>query len=124
MKMKKLLCTMLAALMVSGMAIPAFAETITFDVTVPGDILSRKALKADSEQRFYVTGTGFNKGGTLYCTSVKYEDASVFSHSAAISPYLLKNNAMYRKYAEPGKMYYMTTNASVSGLHVTGRYTP
>lgn len=29
-----------------------------------------------------------------------------------------------RSYAPSGQYYYMTTSASVSNLHVTGRYTP
>lgn len=32
--------------------------------------------------------------------------------------------ASYRSYAPSGQYYYMTTSASVSNLHVTGRYTP
>lgn len=53
-----------------GSTVPAMAQTVSFDITVPGDILSQRAIKADSEQRFYVTGSSFNKSGTLRCTSI------------------------------------------------------
>ena len=46
------------------------------------------------------------------------------SNTASISPSKLSGSASYRSYAPSGQYYYMTTSASVSNLHVTGRYTP
>lgn len=62
-KIKRTLCGLVASLCLVGSTVPVFAETVDFDVTVPGDILSPRAAKFDSEQRFYVTGTLFNKTG-------------------------------------------------------------
>lgn len=82
------------------------------------------AVKADSEQRFYVTGTSFNKTGTLNCRSINRNNSAIQSNTASISPSKLSGSASYRSYAPSGQYYYMTTSASVSNLHVTGRYTP
>lgn len=123
-KIKRILCGLTASLCIVGSSIPAMAQTVDFDITVPGDILSQRAEKADSEQNFYVTGDSFNKTGTLYCTSIRRDNSSVKSNTASISPSKLSGSASYRTYATSGKYYYMTTSASVSNLHVTGRYTP
>ncbi|MDO4274812.1 MAG: hypothetical protein Q4D16_14180 [Eubacteriales bacterium] len=123
-KLKRAMCGLVASLCVAGCTVPVFAETVTFNITVPGDIISKRALKADSEQRFYVTGTSFSSAGTLYCTSINLNDSTIRSNTASISRSKPSSNASYRKYAPAGQYYYMSTSASVSGLHVTGRYTP
>ena len=115
---------LLAALMITGAAVPVFAETITFDVTIPGDFLSRRALKADSEQKFYVSATSFNKPGALQCTSYNLSNSSIYSYMATIRPSKLSDNKIYRSTAPAGQYYYMSTWSATSGLHVTGRYTP
>ena len=104
--------------------IPVFAETVDFDVTVPGDILSPRAAKFDSEQRFYVTGTLFNKTGRLDCRSINRTNSAIQSRIASISPSYLSSSALYYSNAPSGQTYYMTTSASVSYLRVKGRYTP
>ena len=121
---RKVAMAMVAAMAVSAFTVPVFAETVDFNVTVPGDILSRRAVKADSEQRFYVTGTSFNKTGTLNCRSINRNNSAIQSNTASISPSKLSGSASYRSYAPSGQYYYMTTSASVPNLHVTGRYTP
>ena len=121
---RKVAMAMVAAMAVSSFTVPVFAETVDFNVTVPGDILSRRAVKADSEQRFYVTGTSFNKTGTLNCRSINRNNSAIQSNTASISPSKLSGSASYRSYAPSGQYYYMTTSASVPNLHVTGRYTP
>ena len=123
-KVKRALCGLFASLCLVGSTVPVFAETVDFNITVPGDILSKRAIKADSEQRFYVTGTSFNKTGTLYCTSINRNNSAIRSNIASISPTKLSSSASYRSYAPSGQYYYMTTYASVSNIHVTGRYTP
>lgn len=60
------MCAFVVSLCLTGSTVPALAETVGFDITVPGDILSLRTAKADSEQRFYVTGTMFSKTVTLY----------------------------------------------------------
>ena len=123
-KIKRAMCGLAASLCLVGSTVPVFAETVDFNVTVPGDILSKRAEKADSEQRFYVTGTSFNKQGTLNCRSINRNNSAIQSNTASISPSKLSGSASYRSYAPSGQYYYMTTSASVSNLHVTGRYTP
>ena len=51
-KIKRAMCGLAASLCLVGSTVPVFAETVDFNVTVPGDILSKRAEKADSEQRF------------------------------------------------------------------------
>jgi hypothetical protein len=123
-KIKRAMCGLAASLCLVGSTVPVFAETVDFNVTVPGDILSRRAVKADSEQRFYVTGTLFNKTGTLNCRSINRKDSAIQSKIASISPSHLSSSASYYRNAPSEQYYYMTTSASVSNLHVTGRYTP
>ena len=123
-KIKRILCGLTASLCMVGSTVPAMAQTVSFDITVPGDILSQRAVKADSEQRFYVTGTSFNKTGTLNCRSINRNNSAIQSNTASISPSKLSGSASYRSYAPSGQYYYMTTSASVPNLHVTGRYTP
>lgn len=123
-KIKRAVCGLVASLCLVGSTVPVFAQTVDFNITVPGDILSKRAVKADSEQMFYVTGTLFNKTGTLYCTSLNRSNTSIRSNLATISPTHLSAKASYRIYAPAGQYYYMTTSASVSNLHVTGKYTP
>lgn len=123
-KIKRTLCGLVASLCLVGSTVPVFAETVNFDITVPGDILSKRAVKADSEQRFYVTGTSFNRTGTLNCRSINRNNSAIQSSTASISPSKLSNSASYYRNAPSGQYYYMTTSASVSNLHVTGRYTP
>lgn len=123
-KIKKVMCGLIASLCLVGTTVPAFAQTVDFNITVPGDILSKRATKADSEQRFYVTGTSFNKTGTLNCTSINRNNSAIKSYVSGISPTHLSGGTLYRTYAPAGQYYYMTTTSSVSNLHVTGRYTP
>ena len=123
-KIKRTLCGLVASLCLVGSTFPVFAETVDFDVTVPGDILSPRAAKFDSEQRFYVTGTLFNKTGRLDCRSINRTNSAIQSRIASISPSYLSSSALYYSNAPSGQTYYMTTSASVSYLRVKGRYTP
>ena len=69
MNRKKWLCGVVACLCLIGSAVPVFADTVTFNITIPGDVISKRAVKADDEQKFYVTGTKFSGSGKLYCKS-------------------------------------------------------
>lgn len=90
-KIKRTLCGLVASLCLVGSTVPVFAETVDFDVTVPGDILSPRAAKFDSEQRFYVTGTLFNKTGRLDCRSINRTNSAIQSRIASISPSYLSS---------------------------------
>lgn len=81
---KRTLCVLSATMCVLGTAATASADTVSFNVTIPGDPYSYAVRKADTEQRFYVTGTSFNKSGTLRCRSGKAGQGTS-SNSAYIS---------------------------------------
>ena len=49
-KIKRAMCGLAASLCLVGSTVPVFAETVDFNVTVPGDILSKRAEKADSDR--------------------------------------------------------------------------
>lgn len=123
-KLKKVICGLAVCLCAMGAAAPTFAQTVDFNITVPGDILSKRANKADDEQKFYVTGTSFSKSGFLNCTSIRLDAPSVRSNVTSISKTRVSSSATYLSYAKPGCDYYMTTTATASGLNVKGRYTP
>lgn len=120
---RKWLCGLAAALCLTGCTVPAFAETVKFNITIPGDIISKRAVKADDEQKFYVTGTKFNGSGKLYCTSSRLH-TTVTSNVATISNSNLSGSAFYKSYAAPKYEYFMHCTASVGSLYVEGRYTP
>lgn len=55
MNRKKWLCGVAACLCLTGSTVPVFADTVTFNITIPGDIISKRSVKADDEQKFYVS---------------------------------------------------------------------
>lgn len=103
--------------------VPVFADTVTFNITIPGDIISKRSVKADDEQKFYVTGTKFSGSGKLYCKSSRLH-ATTTSNTATISKNTPSASASYTSYALPRYEYFMHCTASVGSLHVEGRYTP
>lgn len=94
-----------------------------YNVTIPGDPYSYAVRKADTEQRFYVTGTSFNKSGTLRCRSGKAGQGTS-SNSAYISSGSRASSASYTSYAAPNYTYEMYATSGTSGLNVRGRFTP
>lgn len=84
MNRKKWLCGVAACLCLTGSTVPVFADTVTFNITIPGDIISKRSVKADDEQKFYVTGTKFSGSGKLYCKSSRLH-ATTTSNTATIS---------------------------------------
>mgnify|MGYP005760090877 FL=1 len=121
---KRVVCAATAALCLAGTAVPTFAETVDFDVTYPGDIISPRAVKADGEQRFYVTATYFNLYNGLYCTSHLLQDPGLDSYQAVITPDAPSSSAEYRYFAPAGIPYFMQVDSALNGLRVQGRYTP
>lgn len=122
-RIKKAICVLGTVACMLGSTLPASAETIQFNVTPPGDPYSYSVKKADSEQRFYVTGTNFNKSGILRCVSGIAGQGSM-SNTAYISSSSAASSAQYRIYAPSNKYYEMYTSSSTSSLNVRGRYTP
>ncbi len=121
---KKTLCAVSAAMCILGSAIPASADTVSFNVTTPGDPYSYAVKKADSEQRFYVTGTSFSRSGIiLRCRSGK-AGQGMQSNTASISSASRASSASYTSRAYKEQLYEMYTTSSLNGFNVTGRYTP
>lgn len=127
MKLRRLVCAALASCALLSASIPAaFAATIDFDITNPGDTLSKKVLKNDDRDNyFYVTPHYFSRTGTLNCISVRYDDTSVYSYNIALMPQHINTTqkAKYRTKADGGYYYYMSGTATVN-LNVSGNYTP
>ncbi|MGN0397925.1 MAG: hypothetical protein ACI4EL_07930 [Candidatus Fimimorpha sp.] len=121
---KKVLCVLSASMCILGTAIPASADTVSFNVTTPGDPYSYAVRKADYEQHFYVTGTSFSRTGvSLRCRSGK-AGQGVSSKSAYVSSGSRSSSASYTSYAQPNITYEMYATSSINGFNVTGRYTP
>ena len=111
---KRTLCVLSATMCVLGTAATASADTVSYSYAV---------RKADTEQRFYVTGTSFNKSGTLRCRSGKAGQGTS-SNSAYISSGSRASSASYTSYAAPNYTYEMYATSGTSGLNVRGRFTP
>lgn len=84
-EIKKVILGFVTALCLTGSAMPVMADTVRFNVTVPGDPKSKRIPKSDDEQKFYVTGTYFSSYGTLSCRSYQLENQHVFSETKDIS---------------------------------------
>lgn len=122
---RRIICILGAVMCLMMATMSASADTITFDVTYPYDPYSRTVKKADTEQRFYVTGTSFSRSGiSLYCYSQQLRDGSITSYTATISSASPGTSAAYQKYAAPDLEYQMVTSSSLVGFNVLGRYTP
>ena len=100
------------------------ADTVRFNVTVPGDPKSKRIPKSDDEQKFYVTGTYFSSYGTLSCRSYQLENQHVFSETKDISRTAPSNKGKYKSWAKPHVYYFMSSHSSLNGMNVEGRYTP
>lgn len=109
-----------------GIAMPVYADTIPFNITIPYDTLSPKTYKADSEQKFYVTGHTFdNPIGILQCYSLNYNNKNINSYETGISKNNPRGSAYYRTKAPFGQLYYMLTySENATNFTVTGNYTP
>lgn len=105
-------------------AMPVMADTVRFNVTVPGDPKSKRIPKSDDEQKFYVTGTYFSSYGTLSCRSYQLENQHVFSETKDISRTAPSNKGKYKSWAKPHVYYFMSSHSSLNGMNVEGRYTP
>lgn len=142
MKLKKKTFLILGLLLclVFAFGITSQATTITFDVTVTKnrpypDPLSRRAIKSDDEERFYVTPTSFSNTGEIRGFSRTVDDYDNTVQEATSYACALKSNAVnvrcYNPYLGPvpkGLYCCLETywgNSSVTNtLRVQGRYTP
>lgn len=126
-KLKKALCVMATVISVAGTVSPVLADTTNFNITVSIDEKSPRAKKADSEQKFFVTGTYFNlKNSTFHAKSVNLNNSKLQSqYTAQISSGSPKATTRYGSYyAGAGVQHYLKAVGGVSGLQVKGRYTP
>ncbi len=123
-KVKGMLCAFAMGICVCGAALTVYADTVHFDITMPHDTVSKRTMKSDSEQRFYVTGTSFHQNGVLNCESIKLDNDSIRSEVKAISKASPKAKGAYLKKAPYNQNYYLATSSSTKDLHVCGSYTP
>lgn len=124
-KMKRWIAFILVVASLMASSISVMADTVEFDITVPGDIISKKTPKGDTEQKFYVTGTFFSNSNTLMCVSIQKENTSIKSNTASISSSVVSANASYPQTAVSGTYYYMEARTyQNTNLRVLGRYTP
>lgn len=123
-RVKKMLCALAVGACVCGTTLPVFAGTIHFDITVPGDTVSKREVKDNRTQSFKVEGTEFHQNAVLSCESIKIDDDSIRTGVVGISPGDRVKTSRYTKTAPYDEKYYMATSAQVSKLHVCGNYTP
>ena len=123
-RVKRMLCALAVGACVCGTTLPVFAGRIHFDITVPGDTVSKRETKNNSLQNFKVEGTEFHQNAVLSCESIKIGDDSVRTGVVGISPWDRVKTAKYNSTVKNGQVFYMATSAQVSGLHVCGYYTP
>lgn len=135
MKKKGLIAVLAVCLCIMGTEVPAFAQTVNFNITVTKDKknqdpISKRAVKADKEQNFYVTATGFSATGSIRARSRRIAGGVVSNDVVLISGAVnTKKSAAYTSTATSGDNYYMeaeylTGPSSSNSLNVLGRYTP
>lgn len=133
MNKKRLLALLALCLCLVGTGIPARAQTVEFDITVGRagntDPLSKRAMKADNEQKFYVTATGFRKGsGAIRVYSHQLNNKNIGSEDVIVSSDNIGRRLCgeYWSGAVSGVYYYMESDweSGASTLRVVGRYTP
>lgn len=135
-KLKKISCALAIAACLVGTAAPAaYADTSEYTFTVSSnpslntDTKSKRTSKADSEQAYYVTATGFSARGTIYVHSRKL-DETVTSKEVDLRSGSLNTTkrGTYNSRAPYDAYYYLKARfgASADGNHLTvvGRYTP
>lgn len=134
MKKTKLLVAMVICFCIIGVGVPAYAQTVDFNITVQKggnspDPISKRAVKADDEQKFYATATGCLKGSGVARAYSQRLDGGVRSNSLVISSYNIgiRQSAAYGSSATSGDHYYMETywdSGQTNSINLVGRYTP
>lgn len=135
-KLKSIICALTIALSVCSFASVAEAATIPLDVTATNvsgvaskDPYSRKEVKSDSEQNFYITLTSLTNGPSMSFTA--YNDAR--ERVSAVNGLTISstelNNTKKCKYsvtALQGAKYYVLAQAPLyyANVHAVGRYCP
>lgn len=94
-RVEKLICAAMCATTLLSMAVPAYADTVHFDITAVSDPKSKRLVKSGQ-----------------------------ISNTAEISPGYARKTATYRMSAPSGDYYYMSAASNTNNLHVTGNYTP
>ncbi len=130
---KRLLVMGAICLCIIGTSVPVCAQTVGFNITVgktnSPDPISKRATKADNEQKTYITATGCAKGaGDVRACSRQLNNGRVFSGDVIISSNNIgrRQSAQYWAKAPKGVYYYMETiwGSGASTINLLGRYTP
>lgn len=135
-KVKRMSCGLVLAACLVGTAAPMvhaatseYTFTVSSNPSLNTDTKSKRTVKADSEQKYYVRTTSFDARGTIYVHSRKLDEtvSSTELDLRSGSVNSLKS-AYYTSYAPYNAYYYLKARfgASADGNHltVTGRYTP
>lgn len=127
---RKLSCIIAVSACVLGTTMTASADTVNFNVTLPGDPYSYAVKKSDSEQNFYVTTTSHYLSGFFFAQSQQIENGSVISNQIGQHFHIKADKVSrrsvgtYARHADAYKSYQLVTSSSRIGMNVKGRYTP
>lgn len=134
MKRIKLFAVVATCLCMVGIGIPTCAQTVSYNITVQKggnspDPISKRATKADKEQRFYAIATGCLSGSGVVRAYSQQLNGEVRSNSLVISNYNIgiRQSATYTSNAPAGVYYYMQTfwdSGETNTINLVGRYTP
>lgn len=131
MRMKRKIYVLMICVGICVMSLPVCAETVNFNITVSDseriDPISKRAQKADSEQKYYVTVTGRSGTGTLRAHSERLDgrviSASVYITSASVGS---KKSESYYTTANANAYYFLNCywESGKGEVNIQGRYTP
>lgn len=131
MKIKRKVYVLMICIGICALSLPVCAQTVDFNITVSAssriDPISKRAKKADREQKYYVTVTGGTGTGVLRASSQRI-DGCVLSVPVRISANSVgvKKSESYYTTANPNSYYFLNCYwESGSGkVNLLGRYTP
>lgn len=130
-KMKRKIYVLMICFGICVMSLPICAQTVNFNITVSDstriDPISKRAQKADSEQKYYVTVTQRSGTGTVRAHSERI-DGGVLSDSVYITSASagIKKSASYYTTANSNAYYFLNCywESGKGEVNMLGRYTP
>lgn len=117
--------------MILSSIVPVYAEKIHFDITIGSggnDPKSRRAVKGDDEQMYYVTSYYFNRDAYYNARSIRLSDGKGANNIVYIASDTAhtqwSDRASYVWYAQPGVYYYLYGWTNGVQLRTKGYYNP
>ncbi len=130
-RMHRILGLILLAAMMLSIAVPVYAEKIHFDITIGNggyDPKSKRADKADGEQKYYVRSYYFSRDAYYNARSMRLSDGKGANNIVYIASdsemTQWADNASYGWYAQPGVYYYLRGWTDGVKLQTKGYYNP